>query len=220
MADISHPAGLIAKGVLNDPVEHCHILTTTTHKTLRGPRGGMIMVPKDFENPWGITTPKGKVRMMSAMLNSAVFPGMQGGPLEHIIAAKAIAFGEALTDEYFEYILQMKKNASSMADAFVAKGYDVVSGGTDNHCMLIDLRSKNITGKDAENALVKAHITVNKNMVPFDDQSPFITSGIRVGTPALTTRGLNEAHMVQIVDLVDEVIMNFEMMGDFPIFAS
>ena len=234
MADISHPAGLIAKGVLNDPVEHCHILTTTTHKTLRGPRGGMIMVPKDFENPWGIKTPKGKVRMMSAMLNSAVFPGMQGGPLEHIIAAKAIAFGEALTDEYFEYILQMKKNASAMADAFLAKGYDVVSGGTDNHCMLIDLRSKNITGKEAENALVKAHITVNKNMVPFDDQSPFITSGIRVGTPALTTRGLNEQHMVQIVDLVDEVIMNFEneqvlevvgdkvneMMREFPIFTS
>jgi len=234
MADISHPAGLIAKGVLNDPVEHCHILTTTTHKTLRGPRGGMIMVPKDFENSWGIKTPKGKVRMMSAMLNSAVFPGMQGGPLEHIIAAKAIAFGEALTDEYFQYILQMKKNASAMADAFVAKGYDVVSGGTDNHCMLIDLRSKNITGKEAENALVKAHITVNKNMVPFDDQSPFITSGIRVGTPALTTRGLNEQHMVQIVDLVDEVIMNFEneqvlefvgdkvneMMREFPMFAS
>ena len=234
MADISHPAGLIAKGVLNDPVEHCHILTTTTHKTLRGPRGGMIMVPKDFENSWGIKTPKGKVRMMSAMLNSAVFPGMQGGPLEHIIAAKAIAFGEALTDEYFQYILQMKKNASAMADAFLAKGYDVVSGGTDNHCMLIDLRSKNITGKEAENALVKAHITVNKNMVPFDDQSPFITSGIRVGTPALTTRGLNEQQMVQIVDLVDEVIMNFEneqvlevvgdkvneMMREFPMFAS
>ena len=234
MADISHPAGLIAKGILNDPVEYCHILTTTTHKTLRGPRGGMIMVPKDFENPWGIKTPKGKVRMMSALLNSAVFPGMQGGPLEHIIAAKAIAFGEALTDEYFEYMLQTKRNANAMADAFVAKGYDVVSGGTDNHCMLIDLRSKNITGKDAENALVKAHITVNKNMVPFDTQSPFITSGIRVGTPALTSRGLNEAHMVQIVDLVDEVIMNFEneevftqvgakvneMMGEFPIFAS
>lgn len=234
MADISHPAGLIAKGILNDPVEYCHILTTTTHKTLRGPRGGMIMVPKDFENPWGLKTPKGKVRMMSALLNSAVFPGMQGGPLEHIIAAKAIAFGEALTDEYFEYILQVRKNAIAMADAFVAKGYDVVSGGTDNHCMLIDLRSKNITGKDAENALVKAHITVNKNMVPFDDQSPFITSGIRVGTPALTSRGLNEAHMVQIVDLVDKVIMNFEneevleqvgekvndMMGEFPIFAS
>jgi len=233
MADISHPAGLIAKGILNDPVEHCHILTTTTHKTLRGPRGGLIMLPKDFENPWGLTTPKGKVRMMSALLNSAVFPGMQGGPLEHIIAAKAIAFGEALTDEYFEYTLQVKKNATAMAAALVAKGYDVVSGGTDNHCMLIDLRSKNITGKDAENALVKAHITVNKNMVPFDDQSPFVTSGIRVGTAALTTRGLTEQHMVQIVDLMDEVIVNFEneellesvgdkvneMMGDFPIFA-
>tara|TARA_B110000967_G_C18842947_1_gene540387 strand:- start:107 stop:1381 length:1275 start_codon:yes stop_codon:yes gene_type:complete len=234
LADISHPAGLIAKGVLNDPVGHCHILTTTTHKTLRGPRGGMIMVPKDFENPWGLTTPKGKVRMMSALLNSSVFPGMQGGPLEHVIAAKAIAFSEALTDEYFEYIIQTKKNASAMADAFIAKGYDVVSGGTDNHCMLIDLRSKNITGKDAENALVKAHITVNKNMVPFDDQSPFITSGIRLGTPALTSRGLNEAHMVQIVAFMDRVITNFEneeilesigeevndMMAEFPIFAS
>ena len=233
LADISHPAGLIAKGVLNDPVEHCHILTTTTHKTLRGPRGGLIMLPKDFENPWGLTTPKGKVRMMSALLNSAVFPGMQGGPLEHIIAAKAIAFGEALTDAYFEYILQVKRNATAMADAFVSKGYEVVSGGTDNHCMLIDLRSKNVTGKDAENALVKAHITVNKNMVPFDDQSPFVTSGIRVGTPALTTRGLKEDHMVQIVDLIDEVIMNYEneeildsvadkvvkMMEMFPIFA-
>ena len=233
MADISHPAGLIAKGVLNDPVEHCHILTTTTHKTLRGPRGGMIMIPKDFENPWGIKTPKGKVRMMSALLNSAVFPGMQGGPLEHIIAAKAIAFGEALTDEYFQYILQTKKNASAMANAFLAKGYNVVSGGTDNHCMLIDLRSKNITGKDAENALVKANITVNKNMVPFDDQSPFITSGIRLGTPALTTRGLSEHHMGVIVELIDEVIMNFEndqviqavgdkvneMMREFPMFT-
>ena len=232
LADISHPAGLIAKGVLNDPVEHCHILTTTTHKTLRGPRGGLIMLPKDFENPWGLTTPKGKVRMMSALLNSAVFPGMQGGPLEHIIAAKAIAFGEALTDAYFEYILQVKRNATAMADAFVSKGYEVVSGGTDNHCMLIDLRSKNVTGKDAENALVKAHITVNKNMVPFDDQSPFVTSGIRVGTPALTTRGLKENHMVQIVDLIDEVIMNYDneevidsvadkvvkMMEVFPIF--
>lgn len=233
LADISHPAGLIAKGVLNDPVEHCHILTTTTHKTLRGPRGGLIMLPKDFENPWGLTTPKGKVRMMSALLNSAVFPGMQGGPLEHIIAAKAIAFGEALTDSYFEYILQVKRNATAMADAFVSKGYQVVSGGTDNHCMLIDLRSKNITGKDAENALVKAHITANKNMVPFDDQSPFVTSGIRVGTPALTTRGLKEDQMLQIVDLIDEVIMNYEneeildsvaekvvkMMEMFPIFA-
>ena len=233
LADISHPAGLIAKGVLNDPVEYCHILTTTTHKTLRGPRGGMIMVPKDFENPWGLTTPKGKVRMVSALLNSSVFPGMQGGPLEHVIAAKAVAFGEALSDDFFEYTLQTKKNAAAMAAAFIAKDYDVVSGGTDNHCMLIDLRSKNITGKDAENALVKAHITVNKNMVPFDDQSPFITSGIRIGTPAITTRGLNEAHMVQIVEFIDNVILNFEdekvlaeianqvneMMADFPIFS-
>lgn len=233
LADISHPAGLIAKGILNDPVEYCHILTTTTHKTLRGPRGGMIMVPKDFENPWGFTTPKGKVRMVSALLNSSVFPGMQGGPLEHIIAAKAVAFGEALSDDFFEYTLQTKKNAAAMAAAFIAKDYDVVSGGTDNHCMLIDLRSKNITGKDAENALVKAHITVNKNMVPFDEQSPFITSGIRIGTPAITTRGLNEAHMVQIVEFIDKVILNFEdekvlaeianqvneMMADFPIFS-
>ncbi|GIR13592.1 MAG: serine hydroxymethyltransferase [Cryomorphaceae bacterium] len=232
LADISHPSGLIAKGVLNDPAEHCHILTTTTHKTLRGPRGGLIMLPKDFENPWGLTTPKGKVRMMSALLNSAVFPGLQGGPLEHIIAAKAIAFGEALTDEYFEYILQVKRNATTMAEAFMSKGYEVVSGGTDNHCMLIDLRSKNVTGKDAENALVKAHITVNKNMVPFDNQSPFVTSGIRVGTPAITTRGLKENHMVKIVDLIDEVIMNYDndevidsvadkvvkMMEGFPIF--
>ena len=232
LADISHPSGLIAKGVLNDPAEHCHILTTTTHKTLRGPRGGLIMLPKDFENPWGLTTPKGKVRMMSALLNSAVFPGIQGGPLEHVIAAKAIAFGEALTDKYFEYILQVKRNANAMARAFMSKGYEVVSGGTDNHCMLIDLRSKNVTGKDAENALVKAHITVNKNMVPFDDQSPFVTSGIRVGTPAITTRGLKENHMVQIVDLIDEVIMNYDneevidsvadkvekMMEVFPIF--
>ena len=233
LADISHPAGLIAKGILNDPVEYCHILTTTTHKTLRGPRGGMIMVPKDFENPWGLTTPKGKVRMVSALLNSSVFPGMQGGPLEHVIAAKAVAFGEALSDDFFEYTLQTKKNAAAMAAAFIAKDYDVVSGGTDNHCMLIDLRSKNITGKDAENALVKAHITVNKNMVPFDEQSPFITSGIRIGTPAITTRGLSEAHMVQIVDFIDNVILNFEdekvlaeiadqvneMMADFPIFS-
>ncbi len=232
LADISHPSGLIAKGVLNDPAEHCHILTTTTHKTLRGPRGGLIMLPKDFENPWGLTTTKGKVRMMSALLNSAVFPGLQGGPLEHIIAAKAIAFGEALTDEYFEYILQVKRNATAMAEAFVSKGYEVVSGGTDNHCMLIDLRSKNVTGKDAENALVKAHITVNKNMVPFDNQSPFVTSGIRIGTPAITTRGLKENHMVKIVDLIDEVIMNYDndevidsvadkvvkMMEGFPIF--
>ena len=233
LADISHPAGLIAKGILNDPVEYCHILTTTTHKTLRGPRGGMIMVPKDFENPWGLTTPKGKVRMVSALLNSSVFPGMQGGPLEHVIAAKAVAFGEALSDDFFEYTLQTKKNAAAMAAAFIAKDYDVVSGGTDNHCMLIDLRSKNITGKDAENSLVKAHITVNKNMVPFDEQSPFITSGIRIGTPAITTRGLSEAHMIQIVEFIDKVILNFEdekvlaeiavqvneMMADFPIFS-
>tara|TARA_Y100000385_G_scaffold289721_1_gene360091 strand:+ start:3729 stop:5003 length:1275 start_codon:yes stop_codon:yes gene_type:complete len=232
LGDISHPAGLIAKGVLNDPARHCHILTTTTHKTLRGPRGGLIMVPKDFENPWGLTTNNGKIRMMSAVLNSSVFPGMQGGPLEHVIAAKAVAFGEALTDDFFHYIVQVKKNASAMAEAFLAKGYHIVSGGTDNHCMLIDLRSKNITGKDAENALVKAHITVNKNMVPFDDQSPFVTSGIRLGTPALTTRGLNEGHMKTIVDLIDQVINNpsdektlelvanqvNHMMVDFPIF--
>ena len=232
LGDISHPAGLIAKGILNDPAGHCHILTTTTHKTLRGPRGGLIMVPKDFENPWGQTTPKGKVRMISALLNSSVFPGMQGGPLEHVIAAKAVAFSEALTDDFFHYIVQVKKNASAMADAFLSKGYHIVSGGTDNHCMLIDLRSKNITGKDAENALVKAHITVNKNMVPFDDQSPFVTSGIRLGTPALTTRGLKEEDMIKIVDFIDEVIQNSSndevlelvadkvnhMMADFPIF--
>jgi glycine hydroxymethyltransferase len=232
LGDISHPAGLIAKGVLNDPAGHCHILTTTTHKTLRGPRGGLIMVPKDFENPWGLTTNNGKIRMMSSLLNSSVFPGMQGGPLEHVIAAKAVAFGEALTDDFFHYIVQVKKNASAMAKAFLAKGYHIVSGGTDNHCMLIDLRSKNITGKDAENALVKAHITVNKNMVPFDDKSPFVTSGIRLGTPALTTRGLNEGHMKTIVDFIDQVINNpsdektmeqvankvNHMMVDFPIF--
>ena len=232
LGDISHPAGLIAKGVLNDPADYCHILTSTTHKTLRGPRGGLIMLPNDFENPWGMTSPKGKARMMSALLNSSVFPGMQGGPLEHVISAKAIAFGEALTDDFFHYIVQVKKNASSMAEAFLAKGYHIVSGGTDNHCMLIDLRSKNITGKDAENALVKAHITVNKNMVPYDDQSPFVTSGIRLGTPALTTRGLNESHMKKIVEFIDQVITNasnkktFEIVGDsvnqmmkdFPIF--
>ena len=210
MADISHPAGLIAKGILNDPVPHCHIVTTTTHKTLRGPRGGMIMMGEDFDNPWGLKTPKGIVRKMSTLLNSAVFPGTQGGPLEHIIAAKAVAFGEALTDKYFHYMIQVKKNAAAMADAFVAKGYGVVSEGTENHCMLIDLRSKSITGKQAEEALVKAGITVNKNMVPFDDQSPFVTSGIRVGTPAITTRGLLEADMVKIVDLMDEVMTNYE----------
>ncbi len=210
LADISHPSGMIAKGILNDPMPHCHIVTTTTHKTLRGPRGGIIMMGEDFENPFGEKTPKGKTKMMSALLNSAVFPGMQGGPLEHIIAAKAIAFGEALTDEFLNYQIQVKKNAATMAEALVAKGYDIISRGTDNHMMLIDLRNKNITGKEAENALVKAEITVNKNMVPFDDKSPFITSGIRVGTAAITTRGLKEEDMQTIVDLLDEVILNFE----------
>jgi glycine hydroxymethyltransferase len=210
LADISHPAGLIAKGILNDPIPHCHIVTTTTHKTLRGPRGGIIMLGKDFENPFGKKTPKGTVKMMSTLLNSAVFPGNQGGPLEHIIAAKAIAFGEALEDDFLTYQIQVKKNAAAMAKAFVTKNYNIISGGTDNHMMLIDLRNKNITGKEAENALVKAEITVNKNMVPFDDKSPFITSGIRVGSAAITTRGLKESDMSLIVDLIDEVLMNFE----------
>ncbi|MFL0090271.1 serine hydroxymethyltransferase [Tenacibaculum maritimum] len=210
MADISHPAGLIAKGILNDPLPHCHIVTTTTHKTLRGPRGGMIMIGKDFENPFGLKLKNGKLKKMSTLINSAVFPGNQGGPLEHVIAAKAIAFGEALTDEFLEYQLQVKENAAAMAKAFVAKGYDIISGGTDNHMMLIDLRNKNISGKDAEAALGKAAITVNKNMVPFDDKSPFITSGIRVGTAAVTTRGLKEEDMVTIVDLIDEAILNAE----------
>jgi glycine hydroxymethyltransferase len=209
MADISHPSGLIAKGILNDPVPHCHIITTTTHKTLRGPRGGMILMGQDFENPYGLKTPKGELRMMSSLLDSGVFPGNQGGPLEHIIAAKAIAFGEALTDEFMHYMLQVKNNAAAMAQAFVNRGYDIISGGTDNHMMLIDLRNKNITGKDAEQALVKAEITVNKNMVPFDDKSPFVTSGIRVGTPAVTTRGLKESDMETIVDLIDEVLQNY-----------
>ena len=233
MADISHPAGLIAKGILNDPLPHCHVVTTTTHKTLRGPRGGMIMMGQDFENPFGITLKNGNLRKMSSLLDSAVFPGNQGGPLEHIIAAKAIAFGEALTDDFLTYQLQVKKNASTMADALVEKGYNIISNGTDNHCMLIDLRNKNLSGKDAENALVKADITVNKNMVPFDDKSPFVTSGIRLGVAAVTTRGLNETDMVAIVDLVDEVITNFEddakleavktkvnaMMKDKPLFV-
>ncbi len=210
LADISHPSGLIAKGILNDPMPHCHVVTTTTHKTLRGPRGGMIMMGQDFENPWGITLKNGKPKMMSAFLNGAVFPGNQGGPLEHIIAAKAIAFGEALSDEFLHYQIQVKKNAEAMAAAFVAKEYHLISGGTDNHMMLIDLRNKNITGKQAENALVKAEITVNKNMVPFDDKSPFVTSGIRVGTAAVTTRGMKESDMAIIVDLIDEVILNFE----------
>ena len=210
MGDISHPAGLIAKGILNDPMPHCHIVTTTTHKTLRGPRGGMIMLGKDFENPWGLTLKSGKPKMMSTIMNSAVFPGMQGGPLEHIIAAKAIAFGEALTDEFLYYQVQLKKNAAAMAESFVKRGYKLISGGTDNHMMLIDLRNKNISGKDAENALVKAEITVNKNMVPFDDKSPFVTSGIRVGTAAITTRGMVESDMSGIVALIDEVIQNHE----------
>ncbi len=210
LADISHPSGLIAKGLLNNPLPHCHIVTTTTHKTLRGPRGGIIMMGKDFENPWGIKTPKGEVRKMSALLDMAVFPGTQGGPLEHIIAAKAIAFGEALSDGYMEYIQQVKKNASAMAEAFVKRDYNIISGGTDNHLMLIDLRNKNISGKAAEAGLQKAHITVNKNMVPFDDKSPFVTSGIRIGSAAITSRGLMEEHMDQIVEYIDEVLMNID----------
>lgn len=206
LADISHPAGLIAKGLMNDPIPHCHIVTTTTHKTLRGPRGGMILMGKDFENPWGLTTPKGEIRMMSSLLDLAVFPGNQGGPLMHIIAAKAVAFGEALTDEFFHYSRQVQKNAKAMAEAFMNRGYDLISGGTDNHMMLIDLRNKGITGKEAENALVKAEITVNKNMVPFDDKSPFVTSGIRIGTPAITTRGLVESDMEKVVDMIDRVL--------------
>ena len=210
MADIAHPAGLIAKGIISDPIPHCHVVTTTTHKTLRGPRGGLILMGKDFENPFGITLKSGKPRMMSSLLDSGIFPGNQGGPLEHIIAAKAIAFGEALTDDFLHYMVQVKKNAAVMAQAFVDKGYKIISGGTDNHMMLIDLRNKNITGKDAEEALGKADITVNKNMVPFDDKSPFVTSGIRIGTAAVTTRGLKEDDMQQIVDLIDEAIINYE----------
>lgn len=232
-ADISHPAGLIAKGLLNDPIPHCHIVSTTTHKTLRGPRGGLILMGKDFPNPQGLTTPKGEIRMMSSLLDLAVFPGNQGGPLMHIIAAKAVAFGEALKDEFFTYAMQLQKNANAMADAFVKRGYNIISGGTDNHMMLIDLRNKNISGKEAENALVKAEITVNKNMVPFDDKSPFITSGIRVGTAAITTRGLVEKDMETIVALIDKVLTDHtnedvieqvaeevnELMSERPIFA-
>ena len=210
LADISHPSGMIAKGILNDPLPHCHVVTTTTHKTLRGPRGGLILMGKDFENPFGLKLKNGKLKKMSALLNGGVFPGNQGGPLEHIIAAKAIAFSEALTDEFLHYQIQVKKNAAVMAKSFVAKGYDLISGGTDNHVMLIDLRNKNITGKDAEAALGKAEITVNKNMVPFDDKSPFVTSGIRIGTPAVTTRGLKEDDMHTIVEFIDAVINNFE----------
>lgn len=210
LADISHPSGLIAKGLLNDPIKYCHIVTTTTHKTLRGPRGGMILMGDDFENPLGMKTPKGEIKTMSAVLDWAVFPGTQGGPLEHIIAAKAVAFHEALEDGYRNYVNQVKNNAVALAQAFSGKGYKVVSGGTDNHLMLIDLRSKGLTGKLAENTLIKADITINKNMVPFDDKSPFITSGMRLGTPALTTRGLKEHDMAWIAEMTDEVLMNHE----------
>jgi len=235
MADIAHPAGLIARGLLNDPLPYCHIVTTTTHKTLRGPRGGMILMGEDFENPWGDKTPKGEIKMMSQILNSAVFPGIQGGPLEHVIASKAVAYGEALTDEYMEYIIQVKRNATLMAKTFMQKGYHVISGGTDNHLMLIDLRSKfpNLSGRQVENALVKADITVNKNMVPFDSRNPFQTSGLRIGTPAITTRGVKEDKMPAIVDMIDRVISDFEnesliasvkaevnqMMTAYPLFA-
>ena len=235
MCDMSHPAGLIAKGLLNNPMEYCHIVTTTTHKTLRGPRGGMILLPKDLPNPWGLKTPKGEIKMMSQVINFAVFPGQQGGPLEHVIAAKAVAFGEALSDEYTEYAKQMLANAKARAKAFVEKGYKVVSGGTDNHSMLIDLRTKfpELTGKKAENTLVKADITINKNMVPFDTRTPFSTSGLRVGTPAITTRGLKEEHMPIIVDMIDRVLSAPDdetviaqvkkevnaMMSDRPMFA-
>ncbi|NLR79511.1 serine hydroxymethyltransferase [Chitinophaga eiseniae] len=208
MADIAHPAGLIAKGLLNSPFAHCHFVTTTTHKTLRGPRGGMIMMGADFENPFGLKTPKGEIRMMSSLIDTAVFPGIQGGPLEHIIAAKAVSFFEILSDDYTVYANQILKNAQAMAKSLVGKGYEIISGGTDNHLMLIDLRNKNISGKKAEQTLVKADITVNKNMVPFDDKSAFVTSGIRVGVPAITTRGLKEGHMEQIVDWIDQLILD------------
>ncbi|MCC6253223.1 MAG: serine hydroxymethyltransferase [Bacteroidia bacterium] len=233
MADISHPAGLIAKGLLNNPLLHCHIVTTTTHKTMRGPRGGLIMMGKDFENPMGHKTPKGDLKMMSAVIDGAVFPGTQGGPLEHVIAAKAVAFGEALSDNFKKYGEQIIKNSQTLAAALLSKGYNIVSGGTDNHCMLIDLRSKNISGKEADSVLIKADITVNKNMVPFDDKSPFVTSGIRLGTAALTTRGLKEKDMEKIADLIDRVIMHKDneteinevrkivnkTMEDFPLYA-
>ena len=208
LADISHPSGLIAKGILNDPIPHCHVVTTTTHKTLRGPRGGLILMGNDFDNPFGIKLKNGSLKKMSSLLDMAVFPGNQGGPLEHVIAGKAIAFGEALTDEFMSYMVQVRQNAKFMAKEFVKRNYKIISGGTDNHMMLIDLRNNNISGKDAELALVKADITANKNMVPFDDKSPFVTSGIRFGTPAITTRGLKEDDMIYIVELIDEVITN------------
>lgn len=210
LADISHPAGLIARGLLDDPLEYCHIVTTTTHKTLRGPRGGLILLGEDFENPFGFKTPKGNIRKMSSILDSGVFPGTQGGPLEHVIAAKAVAFQEAHSDEYLEYVIQVQKNAKVMAHAFMEKGYKVISGGTDNHMMLIDLRSKDLTGRDAEDALGLADITINKNMVPFDEKSPFVTSGMRIGTPAVTTRGLKEEDMEKIVSLIDDVLMSID----------
>jgi glycine hydroxymethyltransferase len=235
MADMAHPAGLIACKFLNNPLEYCHVVTTTTHKTLRGPRGGMILIGKDFENPWGITTPKGKIKMMSEIINSAVFPGAQGGPLEHVIAAKAVAFFEDLQPSYREYMTQVRLNAQAMAKAFVDNGYHVISGGTDNHLMLIDLRPKfpDLTGRQAEDTLVKADITINKNMVPFDTRSPFQASGIRVGTPAITTRGLKEHHMPVIVNLIDRVLSDInnenninevksevhKLMKDFPLYA-
>jgi glycine hydroxymethyltransferase len=206
LADISHPAGLIARGLLSDPMEYCHIVTTTTHKTLRGPRGGLILVGKNFDNPWGLKTPKGELRKITSVLDSGVFPGTQGGPLEHVIAAKAVAFQEALSDEYMDYIVQVSKNAKAMAESFTSKGYKIISGGTDNHLMLIDLRSKNLTGKQAEESLIQADITINKNMVPFDSQSPMVTSGMRIGTPAITTRGVKEKDVVKIVELIDEVL--------------
>jgi len=210
LADISHPSGLIARGLLNDPLDFCHIVTTTTHKTLRGPRGGLILMREDFDNPFGLKTPKGELRKMSALLDSGVFPGTQGGPLEHIIAAKAIAFQEALSDEYMEYVLQVKKNAAVMAEAFVSLGYQIISGGTDNHMMLIDLRNKDLTGKIAEETLGKVDITINKNMVPFDTRSPFVTSGMRVGTAAVTTRGLKEEDMKKIVTLIDKSLTHHD----------
>jgi glycine hydroxymethyltransferase len=235
MIDMAHPAGLIAAGLLNNPLKYAHIVTSTTHKTLRGPRGGIILIGKDFVNPWGIATTKGEVKMMSAIINSAVFPGIQGGPLEHVIASKAVSFGEALDPAFKEYQKRVKSNAAVMAAAFMQKGYKVISDGTDNHLMLIDLRAKfpEISGKKVENTLVRAHITVNKNMVPFDSRSPFLTSGLRVGTPAITTRGLKEEHMSVIVDLIDEVISNIEdekvianvgervvkMMKPFPLYS-
>jgi len=212
MGDISHPAGLIARGLLNNPVPYCHIVTTTTHKTLRGPRGGLILMGKDFDNPWGYTTPKGEIKKMSQVLDGMVFPGIQGGPLEHVIAAKAVAFGEALSDEYLQYINQVKKNAEALGKAFMSRGYKVISGGTDNHLLLIDLRTKfpDLTGKKVENTLVQADITLNKNMVPFDSRTPFSTSGIRVGTPAVTSRGLKEEDMETIVGFIDEVLCNID----------